>query len=533
MDPPQDPGGTAPDIGYVVTIQNNNMDCDNPNASVNESSFDTDSSLSLGNSKRKRISAHRICKHCNKKRRKHGSNKKTRDSDCQCRSSVDDKVLVELTQPSSSSSDNKTSRLTRDQEDEVLSVPKHVPTTVARLLYENTDAAPYVVHVQRKQESPNDNITLHPISFGHFLKKNNIHSIVNGSLKRIGRNRLCISFITYHEANLFLTNSKINKDYKVFIPAFSVTRLGVVRGIPAEWSDEEIKENINVPIGTGAILKVRRIKKKITVEGKYEFKPTETVVLTFDGQVLPKRIFVCYTSLLVDLYIYPTIQCFNCCRYGHVKIQCRSKPRCYKCGQEHSGDSCSVTEDDLLCCLCKGFHLATSKSCLEYERQKAIKETMAKSCISYAEAFKLHPPISKISYADALVSTPNVPTNNFSSTQNSTSQSQTLTSYKKTVLLKPRSPPRLTKGYNKDSHNDIIKDYNMPPPANGCALQTPKNSSNNSVIEIIVALINLLSQPNIITPSIAASLSGILSQIPKYSNNGQQQPSQSLTVELS
>ncbi|KAI8442258.1 hypothetical protein MSG28_005828 [Choristoneura fumiferana] len=194
------------------------------------------------------------------------------------------------------------------------------PQPVGRLMYQKSDVAPFNVHVQRMQTSENDNVSLHPVVFGKFLRKNNVSQIVNGSLKRIGRNRVTISFSDFQAANNFLTNPALSaSNYKTFIPTFSVTRLGIVRGVPSEWSEEEILENISVPIGCGPILKVRRLKRKVIESGVNELKPTESVVLTFDGQVLPKRIFMCYAALPVDLYIYPTIQCYNCCRFGHVR----------------------------------------------------------------------------------------------------------------------------------------------------------------------------------------------------------------------
>ncbi|KAA5660444.1 hypothetical protein F3G64_34280, partial [Pseudomonas aeruginosa] len=133
------------------------------------------------------------------------------------------------------------------------------------------------------------------------------------------------------------------------------------RNIPTEWSEEEIINNISVPLGCGKILKIRRLRRKITVNDNKTFIDTESVVITFDGQVLPKRVYMCFTSLPVDLYIYPTVQCFNCRRFGHVRAQCRSKPRCFKCGQDHTGDSCNVEEENVSCCLCNGLHFAINK----------------------------------------------------------------------------------------------------------------------------------------------------------------------------
>ncbi|KAL0871642.1 hypothetical protein ABMA27_004168 [Loxostege sticticalis] len=278
--------------------------------------------------------------------------------------------------------------------------------------------------------------------------------------------------------------------------------MGVVRGVPTDWTDDEVKENISVPIGCGAILKVRRFRRKVTSNGKSEFVPTETVVLTFDGQVLPKRVFLCFNSLPVDLYIFPTIQCFNCCRYGHVKSQCRSTPRCFRCGHGHSGEGCSV-EENVTCCLCSGPHCATDKKCPEFARQKGIKETMAKICLSYGEALKLHPPVSK-SYADVLLTPP--PAGHSLSQQS---------------------------GYSFIAHNMLTKDYNAPLPENGCALVN--NDLNNSlanlpVKDLLIALLTSLSKSNIISLPSNAAIPNIDSQ-DETSQNGCE--SSSAAVELS
>lgn len=96
----------------------------------------------------------------------------------------------------------------------------------------------------------------------------------------------------------------------------------IARGVPSEWSEEDIQENISLPIDCGLILKVRRLNRKIITNGGPQLKPTESVLLTFYGQVLPKRIFLYYTALHVETYIFPTIQCYKCCRFGHVKVNC-------------------------------------------------------------------------------------------------------------------------------------------------------------------------------------------------------------------
>ncbi|XP_072948518.1 uncharacterized protein [Epargyreus clarus] len=292
--------------------------------------------------------------------------------------------------------------------------------------------------------------------------------------------------------------------------------MGLIRGVPVEWSPEDIKESITVPFGCGEIIRIRRLNYKVMVDGSPVWKPSQTVVLTFDGQILPKHIYICYNALAVELYTYPTIQCYQCCRYGHTKTQCRSKPRCFKCGEGHTGDSCDIEDDCALCCSCTGAHFATDKSCPEFVRQKQIKLTMAQSCISYAEASKLHPPIPK-SYSDAL-KTPQqqyvIQDSNKLSHANHSTVQQNRSSYKKTVFLKPRSPPKQQKGYDQVTHQSMIREYDIPLPSNGSLINTNVDvNKQTNVNEIIVSLINLLLQNNICSPNNAAALVEIMKQI--------------------
>lgn len=368
---------------------------------------------------------------------------------------------------------------------------------VGRINYLASDAAPYVIHIQKEQSSPDENCSIHPIGFGHFLKNHSFKNIIDGSLKRIGRNRVSISFSTYEVANSFVNNKDLSLNkYRAFIPSVNVTRMGVVRGVPISYTDEEILSNITVPMGCGNILKVRRLKKKTIVNGNAEFIGIETVVLTFDGQILPKRVFMCYNSLPVDLYIYPTIQCFNCCRYGHIKSQCRSTPRCFKCGGSHTGHGCELEEDSLYCCLCSGSHIATSKKCPEFSRQKSVKESMAKNCLSYAEAIKLYPPVSKL-YSDVLSSTvqPNKSQIIYENMSN-----PNRTSYKKTIFIKPKGPQKPnSKGYDQRAHSELVKDYSIPLPTIGSINNRQNSLSDLPLKDLILTLISSLVHSNIIS----------------------------------
>lgn len=209
--------------------------------------------------------------------------------------------------------------------------------------------------------------------------------------------------------------------------------------------------------------------------------PTQTVVLTFDGQALPSKVFAFYSSLPVDQYVYPTIQCFNCCRFGHTRLQCRSKPRCFKCGGEHDGTSCS--SESFSCINCSGTHKATESICPENLRQKNIKQFMSSHSVSYQEADKKFAKINKPSFAEVVATVP-------------PPQTPEVTSYKKTVFIKNQKPPVLSKGYNKSEHNALVNSYNIPAPANGVAnhKETEKPEIEiETITELLKSLIHIIT----------------------------------------
>lgn len=492
---PEDPGGTSLQVSHVVTIDASGMETEG-------SIIDTDCSDSTKSVKRKRVSVR------NEKKRKSSQNFPNDLKD-----NITPKVIE---------SDVKTTEIPPNEAAHSNNIPDS--PRVARSLYQASDPAPYVVHVQKIMET-NQTGSVHPIQFGFFLKKNYVKSIVEGSIKKIGRNMLSLQFETFKDANLFLNHKSLNTNkYKAFIPAFTITRMGIVRGVPCEWDEKEILENIELPQNCGSLLKVRRLNRKIFEGENSKFIPTETVVLTFDGKILPPKVFICYNSLPVDLYIYPTLQCFNCCRFGHTKMQCRGTPRCYKCGDNHSSISCKTERDDAVCILCSGSHFATDKKCPEYARQKAIKETMAKKSISYSEASKVHPPISK-SYADVVASASSAhsgPNISYSSPYNLTSPTKTSTqSFRKTVFMKPKARPKnVSKGYDQKTHAELIQDYsNIPSFSKGC-LNNYNDLSEIITKDLIISIIQYLSQSDIIKiPSNDAP------STKSFLTNGQSRPS--------
>lgn len=546
-DPPiQNVGGLGdclnpPEVANFVTIPSQNECFHDISGMETDRSTATDSS-EKSSRKRRKI----ICKSCNKRKRSrkgHGQNTLVLDgnTDCVCNppQSFVENFNTGLSQGThiqtnatltSHSSQKLISPNTQEQlltgTTTLQSSPNQQASfePIGRKEYIQSDVSPYLVHVQRETDTLNSGTTLHPIAFGNFLKRGGFKNIIPGSVKRIGRNKCTVAFSTCSDANEFLKSNTLSLNkFKAFIPTFNVTRIGIVRGVPAEWSLEEVQENITTPIGCGKVIKIRRLNYKVQVNGSPVWKPSESIVITFDGQILPKKIYMCYNALNVNIYVYPTIQCFRCCRYGHTKMQCRAaESRCFKCGQNHTAETCNIEEDCASCIMCSGFHFATSKACPEFKRQHDIKVTMAHSCISYIEASKLHPS-SSMSYADKVISnTKNVQSETPKTSYfhpNDSVVSKT-TSYKKSVFKKPHVPAKSVPGYDRAAHNAIIHEFSLPDPSNGCALQprSQQEDDHEQIMDLINSLIKMLQKKNFLKPNNAEMICKLLTV--DKSNNG-------------
>jgi hypothetical protein len=337
-------------------------------------------------------------------------------------------------------------------------VPKTSETTQAtqpppsRQCYTPKDPGPFVVHIQLNKTSSGEGTTLNPVKFGQYLCSHNINGLKQGGVTKIGRNRISLDFVSATAANKYLESYNLESmEYSAFIPSFNIQRMCIIRRVPKDLSNDEIASGVITPQGFGKVTKARRLSVKKKINDVQEWIPTETVALTIDGQKLPQRVFLFHNSFVTEKYNLPVIQCFQCCRFGHVKANCRSQPRCSKCGQPHLTNECP-SHNDASCLFCSGSHLATDKACPEYDRQHKIKSAMTDEAISFMEASQRFPP-SRRTFAEVLGPKP-----------------PPSVSYKKTITItrKPRSP--LPQGYDRRAHNAIVDSYRIPPPRDGCAL---------------------------------------------------------------
>lgn len=394
----------------------------------------------------------------------------------------------------------------------------HPSVSDTQKTYSEQDNGPFIVHVSVAEASPSSGVTIRPIIFGQLLSKNRIKNIKNDGIKKVGRNRLSVEFKTSKDANDFIDNPILPlHKYTPSIPNYNITRMGLIKGIPTDFSMDELVESLIIPEHCGVVLKARRLNRKQMVNGNSTWIPSQSVVLTFKGQSLPNRVFSFHTSIPVETYQLPTIQCHNCCRFGHIKAQCRSNPRCYRCAQPHLGESCVVSEDKSTCMYCSGNHFAINKYCPEQQRQKSIKSKMSQDCISFQEASQLFPSPRR-SYADSSrisIATP-------SSHPPPHPQIPSLTqSYRKTVSLSPHPYPQPGKGYDRLAHQAISGSLPSSLP-NGCAIlnpsQPPEVSPNDDCLDLLwLLVINILSKFNDVPlpPNVAAKIMPLLQNLTK------------------
>lgn len=155
--------------------------------------------------------------------------------------------------------------------------------------YTNNDKGPYVVHVSRSEtDEASVGAPIKSIKFGQFLTTNKFTNICPDGVKRVGRSKISVEFQSAQAANSFIISPILNLcKYVATIPTYNVTRMGLVRQVPTDLSMNDFANDAMLPSTCGIIIKARRLNRKVVEEGKVSWVPTQSVVVTFQGQTLP------------------------------------------------------------------------------------------------------------------------------------------------------------------------------------------------------------------------------------------------------
>ena len=137
---------------------------------------------------------------------------------------------------------------------------------------------------------------------------------------------------------------------------------------------------------------------------------TNTFILTFRLPSPPAHVTAAYLRIPVERFIPNPLRCYNCQRYGHSKVTCNRPMACARCGKEGHVDTDCVAPEH--CCNCNGHHVAYSKDCPEWQRQRDITRLKFEKNISFVEAKQMFEAScsQKKTYASTFVSTQSMST---------------------------------------------------------------------------------------------------------------------------
>lgn len=243
-------------------------------------------------------------------------------------------------------------------------------------VYKPSDSGPFIIFIESVDNSAGN---IHPMVLGKMIWQ--LHKDITSNIVHIsssGRNRIKIETKTHASANSLINLDVFKqKNLHCYIPSFFINKMGVIRNVSTDLSEEEILENIS---SSTRVKNIRRLTKRVVEEGGYTKNfPLGTCIVTFDSQSLPEFVNIYGMRCKVDPYVAPVKQCFNCLRFNHLKDQCRGKSKCVNCSQEHPSENCSNAAK---CLHCAGNHRANDRKCpkfiqlLEEKKSKTLANTM-------------------------------------------------------------------------------------------------------------------------------------------------------------
>lgn len=257
--------------------------------------------------------------------------------------------------------------------------------------YKHSDQGPFIVFVETLKITPDSN-SINDIKVGRLMKRKQMHKYII-DLKVTGRHRVKINFSNKDKANeLIDDNNLVIDNFKAFIPDQFIQRIGIVKNIDTEVSENELMENMSCS-NKCQIKEIIRFIKKTKDENNVETQiRLKTIKITFQGQLLPDEVEIYNVKRKVLPYLFTVTQCFGCGRYGHTKKNCKNKKKiCSNCGEEEHKKAEEKCNKKSFCVNCKGSHKSTDKECAEFIRQSAMKKLMSLNNLSYWEANEKFP----------------------------------------------------------------------------------------------------------------------------------------------
>ncbi|XP_024885946.1 uncharacterized protein LOC112463676 [Temnothorax curvispinosus] len=193
-------------------------------------------------------------------------------------------------------------------------------------------------------------------------------------------------FKDFRDANHALDTIDVLGD-PVKLKANLEQRFVVSKGVISDWpsSIPELWSSIQ---DRSKILSMERMyrRKWDSLSSKTSLVATDNIIVTFkDKNIRNLTIFDKGIVLRVRRYVPQVRQCFNCFRFGHTKLNCKSDTRCIICGDKAHGRC----EREQRCYNCGGCHKSTFRGCPQFEKTKNINIVMAHKNISFHSAKRI------------------------------------------------------------------------------------------------------------------------------------------------
>lgn len=262
------------------------------------------------------------------------------------------------------------------------------------VVYTEADTGPYRVYFELRN---NDGVQrINKFAVGSTLRKNEKFKQCITDMKQVGRNRIMVFISSYTKANALVeeVNNSTTSSYKAYVPLHLVSVTGIVDGVPADISEEEIMGDIASDV---QIISVRRLHR--WVDGKKI--PANRISVRFRANVLPDRIRLFCCCSRVRPFGQKLTACGKCLRFNHREDRCKGNRRCRNCaGQHETAEEFQHCRNKPKCAHCRSEdHTMQDENCPEKIRQKNIKLMMAKTAITFAEAKECFPLRTHNTYA--------------------------------------------------------------------------------------------------------------------------------------
>lgn len=213
----------------------------------------------------------------------------------------------------------------------------------------------------------------HPVDVGKVL---NGRQVIFTDIRAIGRFRFKITFTSVNEAKKLELANLEQDNLKTYIPIFFKEVVGIAKGIPMHYSEQELKNNIKAD---KEIIKVERLRRMGTEK---KLVDTSSVKIIFKGKDLPDKVSLYGCYFKIELYLFPVKQCKNCWGFGHKTGDCKREKKCKTCGEKHDKEECQKEQ----CINCKGKHNADDRTCPARNKQQTISEIMQRERVTFQEA---------------------------------------------------------------------------------------------------------------------------------------------------